>query len=392
MGTDTARVIKDPAEYNAYMSALNTADPVAKGAAMEAFAANYPTSVMQIDALEQAMAAFQQAGDTAKVETLARRVLAVRPDAARELGIVVLLERNRATATADPQAAQALAETAGADAEHGLAALAAWSKPDGLADEDFVKARNQLTSIFNGALGFRSLKHKDYAAAGPYYLAALKVEPDDLTNVYQLAIAKLQSNPVDPTGFWFVARAYALAGAAKNGAAQTSISAFGRASYRRYHGGEDGWDKLISDAASSGEPPAGFAVAAAPTDAELAVKAVADNDPHSLSISDQEFVLAQRDASPANRNAAERVWAMIEANQAGSAKFKLPMKVIAATADGFDAAITDDNQEAGRADVHVKFNTPGAKSPAPGAIVQVVGRFSGYTPQPFNFSFEGDVQ
>jgi hypothetical protein len=384
----TAPVIKDPAEYNAYISALNIVDPVAKAAAMEAFAAAYPTSVVQIDALEQAMAADQQAGDAAKVEAVATRILAIRPDAVRELGVVVFLVRGRATATADPQASQALAEAAAANAERGLAALSKWSKPDSIADAEFVSNRNQLASIFNGALGFRSLKRKDYAAAASYYLAALKAEPDDLTNVYQLAIAKLQSNPVDPTGFWWAARAYDLAAAAKNSAAQTSIAAFGKASYHRYHGGDDGWDNLIAAAASSGGPPAGFAVTAAPTAAELAVKAVADNDPRSLSLSDQEFVLAQRDASPANRKAAERVWAMIEATQAGAVKLKLPMKVIATTADGFDAAMTDDSQEAGRPDVHVRSSAPGAKSPAPGATVQVIGHFSSYTPQPFSFTFE----
>src|SRR5579884_4037750 len=55
------KVIKDPAEYNAYMAALNTTDPAAKGAAMEAFVAQYPNSIVKVDALQQAMGAYQQA-------------------------------------------------------------------------------------------------------------------------------------------------------------------------------------------------------------------------------------------------------------------------------------------------------------------------------------------
>ena len=51
------KVIKDPAEYNAYITALNTTDPAAKAAAMEAFVQQYPNSIVKIDALEQAMAA-----------------------------------------------------------------------------------------------------------------------------------------------------------------------------------------------------------------------------------------------------------------------------------------------------------------------------------------------
>src|SRR5690348_9022037 len=36
------KVIKDPAEYNSYITALNTQDPASRGAAMEAFVTQYP--------------------------------------------------------------------------------------------------------------------------------------------------------------------------------------------------------------------------------------------------------------------------------------------------------------------------------------------------------------
>src|SRR5262245_52869102 len=38
------KVIKDPAEYNAYIAALNTQDPAQRAAAMEAFVTKYPQS------------------------------------------------------------------------------------------------------------------------------------------------------------------------------------------------------------------------------------------------------------------------------------------------------------------------------------------------------------
>src|SRR5215472_12544466 len=49
------KVIKDQAEYNAYMTALNTTDPAARAAAMEAFLKQYPNSIVKLEALEQAM-------------------------------------------------------------------------------------------------------------------------------------------------------------------------------------------------------------------------------------------------------------------------------------------------------------------------------------------------
>ena len=98
------KVIKDPAEYNAYITAQNTTDPAAKGAAMEAFVAQYPQSIVKIDALEQAMCAYQQvsaqpgpnqAASQQKVEQLARQILTIEPNNVRALAIVVFLERGQ---------------------------------------------------------------------------------------------------------------------------------------------------------------------------------------------------------------------------------------------------------------------------------------------------------
>src|SRR5579862_9297723 len=91
------KTIKDPAEYNAYMAALNTTDPAQKAEAMVAFNEKYPDSVMHIDTMEQAMAAYQQAGNVAKVEEVAQGILKIAPDNVRALAIVTYLQRARAT-------------------------------------------------------------------------------------------------------------------------------------------------------------------------------------------------------------------------------------------------------------------------------------------------------
>src|SRR6478736_7686070 len=87
------KVIKDPAEYNAYITALNTTYPAAKGAAMEAFIAQYPNSIVKIDALEQAQDAYQHANNQQKAEQVARQILAVDPGNVSSLEIVVYVER-----------------------------------------------------------------------------------------------------------------------------------------------------------------------------------------------------------------------------------------------------------------------------------------------------------
>ena len=93
----SGKVIKDAAEYNDYISALNITDPGIKAAAMEAFVAKYPGSAVKIDALEQAMAAHQRAGDTAKLEENAASILQLQPDNVRALAIATFLRRGRAT-------------------------------------------------------------------------------------------------------------------------------------------------------------------------------------------------------------------------------------------------------------------------------------------------------
>src|SRR5258708_32936545 len=86
-------MIKDPAEYNAYIAALNTTEPQQKAAAVEAFVNQYPGSVVKIDALEQAMAAYQQAGNVANVTGTANRILKLDPGDVRAPAIVTFLYR-----------------------------------------------------------------------------------------------------------------------------------------------------------------------------------------------------------------------------------------------------------------------------------------------------------
>ena len=51
-------VIKDPAEYNAYVAAVQQKDPNAKISGLEAFLTQYPNSVMKNQALELLMGAY----------------------------------------------------------------------------------------------------------------------------------------------------------------------------------------------------------------------------------------------------------------------------------------------------------------------------------------------
>ncbi|HEY1936715.1 MAG TPA: tetratricopeptide repeat protein [Candidatus Angelobacter sp.] len=376
------KVIKDPAEYNAYITALNTTDPAAKGAAMEAFVAQYPNSIVKIDALEQAMGAYQQAGNQQKVQQIASNILQIEPNNVRALAIVVFIERGQIKDAATGAKARA-------DAERGLQELPNWKKPEGVNDADYEKMHNQMMGIFAGTAAFGALQQQDYAAARKYYEQALKVDPNDLGNNYQMAIALLQSNPMDPLGFWYGAKALGIA-QKQNPQAFQAWSPYFLSRYKKYHGNTDDWNQRMATAETQTAPPADFvaSIPLAPTPCDLAAQAVQQNDPGTLSFSDWELVLSCRDKTPANKDAAEKVWAAIQAKEKnGEARLRIPVKVIAVPDPStMEVAISDDNQAANKADMRVTMEKPMTKPPVAGATTDIIGVISEYTPDPFMFT------
>ena len=384
------KVIKDPAEYNAYMAALNTQDPAQRASAMEAFVKQYPQSIVLSDALEQAMAAYQAASNQAKVVETAKQILKVTPNNVSALAIVTAIDRSVATG-GGPTAAAALTEGCGY-AQTGLKQLPSWQKPAGMDDATFAKLKDQVADIFNGTAGFCALQSKDYVGARPYYQKAVQLDPTNMQDTYQLALSYLESNPVDLNGFWYAGKAINLAKSQKNDAAAQGIANYTKAKYKRYHGTADGFDEFVASTASQTAPPSQAdldkAIPPKPTDCDIAADVVAKNDPGTLSFSDWEFILAQRDCGPKGKEAADKVWQAIQGKQkGGEAKLKIPeVKVITSASDSVDVAITDDNKAANKADVHVVLEKPVTRPPAPGTTTDIIGVLSSYTPSPFMFT------
>jgi hypothetical protein len=245
-----------------------------------------------------------------------------------------------------------------------------------------------MTEIFEGAAGFGALQAKDYAAARTYYTKSAQLDPSNLQDIYQLGIADLEMNPMDVKGLWYIAKAVNLAGDNVDG--KKAISSYGQGKYQKYHGGVDGWDKLLTDAATQVAPPPEFTVKAAPTECEIAADALKHNPADQLSFNDWEFILSHRDCSPAAGVAAKQVWQAIEAKQKnGDVKLKLQgVKVISATKDFIDAALTEENQQTDKADVHIVMGKPVLKPPAAGTSIDIVGVLTAYAPDPFMFTME----
>jgi tetratricopeptide (TPR) repeat protein len=373
--------IKDPAEYNAYVNAIQQQDPNAKAQALEAFIQTYPNSVMKVDAAEQLMAAYQQAGNAQKMIDAANKILQIDPNNVRALAILTYTYRATITAQNLQQNLPLIQKYA----TQGEQALPNMPKPDGMSDADFTKLHNELGAIFEGGLGFVALQNKTYPDASTDFRKAVSEESQpNIADIYPLAQADLEAKPMNPEGFWFIIKAANLA----QGDGKQQILDYGRKKYIRYHGSEQGWQELVNDATSNSSlmPAQGFTVAAAPpppSPAEQAADLVKSKDPKKMSFAEWQLVL-----SSGNQTAADTVWNTIK-----DKAVKLGANVISASASSLQLAGSEDDIDAKKADITVSMAKPlpAKLVPQPGASIFFQGTVSSYTPNPFMMTFTDGV-
>src|SRR5438105_13598560 len=183
-GQPQKKEIKDPAEYNAYVGAVQQTDPAAKISGLEAFLTQYPNSVMKEDALEALMIAYQQTNNPAKMMDAAQRVLQANPCNLRALALLAYTKR--AAAEAGQNAQQNLTE-GGQYAEKGLQCVQTAPKPADVSDADWEKLKKQTSSIFNGVAGIAALHNKDYATAEKFLRGSVDADPNNLRDMHPLA-------------------------------------------------------------------------------------------------------------------------------------------------------------------------------------------------------------
>src|SRR5229473_2872714 len=80
-----APVIKDPAEYNAYVGAVQQTDPAAQISGLEAFMTQYPNSVMKVAALQTLMQDYQQTNNQQKTIDTATKLVSADPSNERAI-------------------------------------------------------------------------------------------------------------------------------------------------------------------------------------------------------------------------------------------------------------------------------------------------------------------
>ncbi len=282
-------VIKDPAEYNAYVAAVDPKkDANARISALEAFLTQYPNSVMKNQALEVLMGTYQQAGNTKKTLETAAKLVASDSCNMRALALLAYLDRVIAQG-GDANAAQLLED----GKKYGQQGLDCEPK---ITDAEMLKMKDQMTGIFKAAIGLACLQAKDYACASANLRVAADGNPTDFSVVYPLTLsywpdAKIPTTPDNSVNaIWYAVRASAIAPAAS----QAGIEKYARSLYIRFHGGEDGWADLLAKAKAGTAAPADLVatIKAAPTPAEQAHDFVSKTPPDKMDFAIWEFALA----------------------------------------------------------------------------------------------------
>jgi hypothetical protein len=361
-----APVIKDPAEYNAYVAAIGQKDATAKISGLEAFLTQYPNSIMKNQALEVLMGAYQAAGNIAKITETATKLVAVDACNVKGLAMLAYFDRTRAQ-SGDPNAAQLLADGKKA----GEAGLDCFPK---VTDPDLKKMEPQMTGIFKAAIGMAALQGKDYPTAITNLRAVVDANPQDFTVVWPLALAYLsQPTPDYQNGIWFGARAVAVAPAPS----APGIEKYVRGQYVKFHAGDDGWADVLAAAKANG---AQMAIKPAPTPAEQAHKMVTDTAPDKMDFATWEFVLtngAQADQ--------DTVWNAIKGKPV-----QMNGTIIKTTPTEFQIAGSSDDIDAKKADITLQFEdkVPVKLIPKDGASFDFQGEPASYTPSPFMMVME----
>src|SRR5579863_1105224 len=376
-----APVIKDPAEYNAYVGAIGQKD-AAQISGLEAFMTQYPNSIMKVAALETLMSDYQKANNQQKTIDTATKLVAADPNNVRAMALLAYFDRLKAQG-GDANAKQDLVD-AKKYGQMGLDSLPKFTKPDGTSDADFGKMKDQMTGIFNAGIGISDLTDKDYDGARKTLRIAADLNPTDFSVVYPLALAYAGPTPPDPkfppdslNSIWYATRASIVAPTPQY---QQQIEKYAKNQYLKYHCAEDGWTDLLAQAKATPAEPANFTVKPCPTPPEQAHNMVTATEPEKMDFGIWEFVLSN--GSQADQ---DTVWNAIKGKPV-----QMQGVVIKATATEFDIAGSSDDIDAKKADITLTFEekVPLKLIPKEGASLDFQGEPASYTPTPFMMTME----
>ena len=374
----------DPAEFTDYDNAVNKqTTPATQIPALEAFLVKYPKSAVKTDVQTRLMLDYANVNNADKSLDAADKVLQLTPNNLQAFLIQVAYRGQMAQAATDPATKQTDEDTAADYAKRGLAVS---TKITGMSDSDFAAQKAYAAPIFYGSIATDDLAKKDYPGAITNYkaeLAAMKpedtVKPAALQETYYLGEAYYESTPKDYVNCtYYTTRAAALA----PDQFKPQLQPLATYCYKKYHGGTDGYDAVTTAASANLNPPSGFSIVPAPTNADIVKKTIADTpDLATLALSDKEFILQY-----GKPDDADKVFATIKGKTT-----EVPDATVidGTTADKVLVAFSDDAVQSKTADFTFNMKTPLKTVPAAGSKITLTGTYTSYTQTPLMIIMEG---
>lgn len=368
--------IKSPAEYNAYQNAMSQSSPAAKAAAIEQFLKQYPNSVVKKDMLGQLVAAYQQAGDSAKEVEAAKQLLKVEPDNLRAILIASFIAKNIAGNDVNKL------NEAASYAQQGLKT----PKPATLSQAQY----DSLKPLFLNVIGADQEQQKNYSAAIQTYLKELHSYSNPaqdttkgigLIDTYNLANCYIQQSPKDViSAIWYFTRA----GQFLTGEYQQNAQKQATYWYQTYHNSMDGYNQIVAMTKTNLFPPSTYTVTkyVPPTPQQLAHQAVTSTpDLSSLSLHDKEYILKNGSSDDA-----AKVWDVLKGKVA-----EVPGVVISGTRDSVQMAVSPSAQKDNTADFTVNMKKPLKVAPNAGDKVTYIATFSSFTQNPLMINMDDGI-
>ncbi len=378
LGQTTAaggQVQLDPAEFTDYDNAVNKqTTPATQIPALEAFLVKYPKSAVKADVQTRLMIDYSTT-DPAKAIDAADKVLQLTPNNLQAYIIEVAFRAQAAQTATDPGTKQTGLDSAADFATRGLAVN---TKLAGLSDADFAAQKAYATPIFYGAMANDALAKKDYSGAITNYKAELAAEkPEDTTkpaalqDTFFLGQAYELSTPPDFLNCaYYTTRAAALA----PDQFKPQLQPLATYCYKKYHGGADGYDAVVTAASANLNPPSGFSVTPAPTNADIVKKTLADTpDLSALAIDDREFIIQY--GTP---DEADKVFAPVKGKTTDSTEAIF----VSGTPDKIMVSVGSEAIQNKTADFTYNMKTPLKTVPAAGAKLMLSGTYSSYVQSP----------
>jgi tetratricopeptide (TPR) repeat protein len=186
---------EEEAAYKVFHEAAND-DPAKKEQAAEDFLQKYPESRYRAEIYGWQVRFYFSKGQIDKMEETGDKELALAPNDIQTLAILgSALPRAISANTPDPAKRLAKAEQY---SQKALDLVPTITKPDNMADDAFLKAKNMTSALAYSGLGMVAFRRGKFADAIPHFEKAIQLDPQpDPVNYYVLGICNEKTSHFD---------------------------------------------------------------------------------------------------------------------------------------------------------------------------------------------------